>query len=175
MVLQTHAFTPLDAVLAHFYLQCLAIPFLARGINNHTTKHPSYPYGVACEPSVLAKRSMRCLTIFAVLAWWQEWRRLLRGWKKNHPKSYFSFQLAILDYRRWVKMSPPQMNISYQRVEGWHQDFFWSSRSDGFFCSVVQSNAFAMTVGLVDTYLMYWKNPTPIWWAGDIDSCSIAT
>lgn len=72
---QTHAFTPLDAVLAHFYLQCLAIP-KAQGINNHT-KHTYHktsqlaaasPRLVACEPSVFAKRSMRCLTIFAVLA-----------------------------------------------------------------------------------------------------------
>ena len=28
-----------------------------------------YNFGPACEPSVFAKRSMRCLTIFAVLAW----------------------------------------------------------------------------------------------------------
>ena len=84
-------------------------------------KHPSECYSVACEPSVLAKRSMRCLTIFAVLAWWQgDVDDSMIRWLEN---------ACHLSWPEWT---------SATGVEGWHQAFPLKFKIPlGFFCDKV--------------------------------------
>ena len=138
---QTHAFTPLDAVLAHFYLQCLAIP-KAQGINNHKTSQLALDLWPVNPP-------------FSPKGRWGVWQSSL-FW----PDRVTSYLRARKDASKIVDFSFPACHLSLplhkwtsatRELKGDIGIFFWSSRSDRFFCSVVQSNAFAMTVGLVDT------------------------